>query len=384
MALNIQNYLRSGKTPDELKMELGIFHKRHSKYNNLVLFKYDMIDSPQAHHIVLEARGIILDENNDWAIVSHLFNRFFNYGEGVAAEIDWTTARVQTKADGSLIGIYPYNDEWLIQSSGTPDASGGVNGIGLADTWKPIYDNELELPIPGSFEVLVRQILHLKGVGVFDGKPEGKTANYCFVFEMIGPLNKVVVQYKDAGLILLGGRNLETDQEISAKEANQLLDNKFNTIQEFNLTSIADITKTFESMSPLAQEGYVVVDSNFNRIKCKHPGYIALHYMKDSMSTRNMLGIVRAGEISEVIVAFPEYEHALVDMSEKYNALISELECAYDKIKDIVVQKEFALEAVKTRCCSALFSFRAKQVGSIKEFLRNMNLSKLESLLEGE
>ena len=384
MALTIQNYLRSGKTPDELKVELGIFHKRHAKYNNLVLFKYDMVDSPQAHPIVLEARGIILDENNDWAIVSHLFNRFFNHGEGVAAKIDWSTARVQTKADGSLIGIYPYNGEWLIQSSGLPDASGKVNAAGLSDTWCPVFGSSLELPVPESFGDLVRQILVLKGIKVFNSKAVGEAANYCYALEMIGPLNKVVVQYKSADLILLGGRNLQTDQEITASKAEELLGNKFNKIQEFGLHSIADICQTFEAMSPLAQEGYVVVDGNFNRIKCKHPGYIALHHMKDSMSTRNMLEIVRSGEISEVIQAFPEYEHALTDMSDKFSALISELEADYDKIKDIEVQKEFALEAIKTRCSGALFALRAKKVGSVKEFVRNMNLNNLESMLGGE
>ena len=76
-----------------------------------ILFKYSQIDSDPSLEIVKEARGLIL-EDGTWNIVAYPFKRFFNYGEPNAAAIDWTSARVQTKEDGSLIKVYFYNGEW--------------------------------------------------------------------------------------------------------------------------------------------------------------------------------------------------------------------------------------------------------------------------------
>ena len=376
--LNIQQYLLSGKTPEDLKAELGINFKRSGEYPNLILFKYDQIDSPKAHPIVVEARGIILDESDSWKVISHPFNRFFNYGEGTAAEIDWPTARTQTKADGSLIIIYPYDNNWLISTSGTPDASGEISGI-LGDTWEPISGTVLWAP--KSYQDCVDQLLILKDAKELLYNVQDNLKDYCFMFELIGPLNRVVVQYRWADLILLGARNLVTDQEITTVEASKLLNNRFTTIQEFNLQSVDDLVKTFENMSPLSQEGYVVVDGNFNRIKCKHPGYVALHHMKSNMSAKNIIEIARAGEIAEVTLAFPEYESVLNETKTKIDNLIIELEDTYKEIADKETQKEFALEAVKTKCSAALFSLRAKKVESIKQYINNMNVEALARLL---
>ena len=99
--LELQKYLQT-KTLEDLESELGIKHNRHNKYPNLVLFKYDQIKSPTYPPIVKECRGIILDENDNWKVVSYPFNRFYNYGQNEAEkDIDWSTAVVQEKADGS-------------------------------------------------------------------------------------------------------------------------------------------------------------------------------------------------------------------------------------------------------------------------------------------
>jgi hypothetical protein len=100
--LVIQNFLRSGYSFDELSDKYAIDAKRHSVYNNLVLFKYNQIESPFSEQIVRECRGIILDENDNWNVVCQSMSKFFNLGEGHAATIDWTTARVQCKVDGCL------------------------------------------------------------------------------------------------------------------------------------------------------------------------------------------------------------------------------------------------------------------------------------------
>ena len=146
----IQEYLRT-KTLAELNADLGIKATRHKTYPNLVLLKYDQIDSPQAHPIVVECRGLILDEANDWEVVCRPYDRFFNYGDGHASDIDWTTARVYEKLDGSLMMLYWYDEKWHVASSGTPDAGGQVNqetGLTFADLfWKTWNDLGYKLPL---------------------------------------------------------------------------------------------------------------------------------------------------------------------------------------------------------------------------------------------
>jgi len=108
MELNIQNFLRHPLNTKEKIMYLegepyNLNIKRHPKYTNLVSFCYDTIESPRADPIIMESRGLILNEDDNWNIVAFPFTRFFNEGEFYAAPIDWSTASVQEKVDGTLI-----------------------------------------------------------------------------------------------------------------------------------------------------------------------------------------------------------------------------------------------------------------------------------------
>lgn len=79
--LKIQEYLLNNSI-EQLTTELGIKTNRHTKYSNLINFCYSQIDSPYYHPIVKEARGIILDESDNWNVVAYPFNRFYSVGEG--------------------------------------------------------------------------------------------------------------------------------------------------------------------------------------------------------------------------------------------------------------------------------------------------------------
>lgn len=365
----LQNFLRTGGTIQELADKYAIKTSRHAQYANLVLFKYNQIESPFSEAIVRECRGIILDELNNWEIVSRPFDKFFNHGEGHAAPIDWSTAKVQEKVDGSLATIYVYDDKWHVATSGTPDAGGLVNDFGFSFAelfWKTFGG------IFGTSADLLDQILPPKDCGA------------CFYFELTTPYNKVVVRHAKASLTLLGARDLATQQEMTPAEANAKWWTYYpqKLVKEFPLTSFEEIAATFPSIDPLSQEGYVVVDAAFNRVKVKSPAYVALHHMKDSLGSQKALVTVALnGEIDEVVAHFPEYGEMLQKAKAKIDELVAELETAYDKIKDIPVQKDFALEATKTKCSSALFSVRSGKAKSFRSYLQEMNIQSVLSLL---
>jgi hypothetical protein len=331
--------------------------KRHGRYPNLVLVKYDQINSPLQERLVQECRGIILDEADDWRVISRGFDKFFNYGEPGAADIDWESACVQEKLDGSLCTLYRYRNEWHVATTGTPDASGSVNGLGMtfADLfWETWRAQGLSLPDPWGW------------------------GNSCLLFELTSPYNRIVVRHDKPRLTLLAVRHRDTGgyQADDWSECGY----PYPTVRSFPLQTIADIQATFDHLDPVAMEGYVVVDRYTRRIKVKHPGYVAIHHLKDGFGPRRMLEIVRAGETTELLAHFPEWAEEFREIETLYNSLVNEIDADYERLKDIPVQKDFALQAVKTQCSSALF-IRRSQGTSVREFLAGIHINRLLDML---
>lgn len=362
--LEIQKWLSEPGTLEDRILGLGeryaIKAKQHPAYPNLWLFKYDQINSPFAEQIVRECRGIILDADNHWRVVSRAFDKFFNHGEGHAAEIAWTTAQVQEKVDGSLCVVYPYDGKWHVATSGSPDAGGDVHGAGYTFAeyfWKTFEAQGGSLPTnPGFY-------------------------GCCFYFEITGPDNRIVVVHEKSRLTSLGMRDLRGNLGELGSYGCQLATN-IPAVREFGLQSFEDIATSFATMSPLSQEGYVVVDQYYNRVKVKHPGYVALHHAKDGMTRKAFAEIVRNGETSEVLAAFPEFKPIMDEVKIKYEALVNATEADYTAIQGVASDKEFAQEALKTRCSAALFSLRRKKTSSIRRFFAEIRIDFLLQLLD--
>lgn len=371
-----QKFLRDGGTLAELESSRGIKHNRHTRFPQLVQLTYDQISSPMADPLVQQCRSIILDESQDWEVVAWPFNKFFNHGEGHAAAIDWQSARVQEKIDGSITILYHYTDrktftsEWCVATSGRADAGGNINGMDI--TFERLF-----------WTLLPPDVLKLTDRHV------------TYMFELTSSLNRVVCLYPgEPRLILLGGRDRETGEEIPVRDLHVAV----SRVQEFPLKSIENVLATFEAMSPLNQEGYVIVDRDFNRIKVKHPGYVALHHMKSCLTPRGVLEVVRSGETEEVVATFPEWKRLFDDVKMRYDRLVAELENQFFLTKDIKDQKEFALTIqgklgylnpestdtverfIRCPCTSALFSARSGRA-TIREHLKSMQIDSLAAII---
>jgi hypothetical protein len=360
MTLAIQAYLRAGGTPERLLVDLGVGAKRHPAYPNLLLFKYNQLLSPFEKQIVRECRGLILDEEEDWSVVARGFDKFFNYGEPGAASIDWSAARVQEKLDGSLCTLYHYDGAWRVATTGTPDAGGDINGSGVVFSdyfWNTLGPDRGELCCSKS--------------------------SLCFLFELMGPLNRVVVVHERPRVVLLGARVRTTGEFLSADHARIYIgaDVAVEIVREFPLSSFADIARSFDTMSPLSQEGYVVVDGQWNRVKVKHPGYVALHHAREGMSQRAIVDIARRGEETEVFAAFPELRSLLEDARSRLFSLCETTSVEYEPLRSIETQKDFALRAVKTRCPAALFAVRSGRVNSFVEYFASVPIDRLIDML---
>ena len=311
--------------------------------------------------MVRECRGIILDEAKGWAVVSRAFDKFGNEGEGYVPVIDWSTARVQEKLDGSLCVLYHYDGAWHVATSGSPDASGEVRQAGMRDG-----------------------LVEASGLTFADYfwetfKAEGGTlpeaSDLCFAFELMGPLNRIVVVHAKPWLRLLAVRDRVTGQQYLPDDYAATV--AIPAVQSFPLGTIEEIHASFEHISPVSQEGYVVVDGAFNRVKIKHPGYVALHHAKDGMGPKAFVEIARTGEVSEVVGAFPEFKPLIEEARAKYTALVDAVRVRYETIKSIETQKDFAMEALKTPYSVALFQLR-KGV-ALEDFFKDVAIDKLMS-----
>lgn len=306
--------------------------------------------------LVQECRGLILDEDDDWRIVAWPFKKFFNHGEQHAARIDWRTARVQEKLDGSLMIMYYYDSAWQVATSGTPDAAGHVHGTSMTFAglfWETWY-NTMQFILP-----------------------PGINAGLTFMFELTSPFNRVVVPHQAPSLTLIGARHLWSGKELPIRFREAL-----NPAKEFPLTSIASIVDSFERFDPLTQEGYVVVDDQYNRIKMKHPGYVALHHLKSSFSIKRLVDVVRAGEAAEVLVHFPEWRTSFEQVTAAYNGLVVQLEQDWAELEHVKgCRKDFAVLALQSIWPAAHFMLLDERVKTVQEALRTVHIEKMVDLL---
>ena len=211
---------------------------------NLVLFKYSQIDSDFFNPIVQECRGIIL-EKDTWRVVAYAFNKFGNFGEAYADEIDWESAVVETKEDGSLIKVYYYDGEWRVGTNGTIFAENAELNAGPYKNFRQLFDAAAE-KCGLDFSRLNRY--------------------YTYIFELCSEFNQVVCPQSEIRLIHIGTRNNRTFQEVET-------DIGIPHPQKYALSSLEDciaMAKTFD----FTKEGFVVKDKNYNRIKVKSEDYV--------------------------------------------------------------------------------------------------------------
>jgi hypothetical protein len=361
-SLKVQEFLRGYLYPrqncagdwgtialEHLKSKYAIDYKFHSKCPNLVLLKYSMIDSDFSSPVVQECRGLILDSANNWEVVAYPFKKFMNFSEPLAAIIDWRTARVQEKLDGSLITLYLYNDEWQIATSGCPD---GTNKVG---------DREI------TFAELFWETFRKQG-----GNLDYFSPTNTYMFELTSPLNRVVVDHKEAKITLIGIRSRLTLKEEPVHPVGII-----PCVVEYLLYSVDACIEAANHLNPLKQEGFVVVDANFNRIKVKGKDYVTMHHLYFSFSLRNLAEAIRNGEYDELSIAlesYPDYLKELLVLKCQYLQIQLDCERDFHRLKHIESQKEFAKEALRCLNPSVLFTMRktGKTVATIiKEMASN-------------
>lgn len=293
------------------------FKLKTSETDNKVLIKYDQIESNYAYEIVRECRGLIL-EKDTWKIMSFPFKKFFNIQEGHAPKIDWSTAHVLEKVDGTFIHLYwDWNkEEWCVGTTGTPEGDGPVN-MRTNFTFKQLFWETVGNKYP---EFITNKL--------------GK--HLVYMFELTSPYNTVVKQHTEPALTLLGVRNRDTLEEFPFRWViKESIIIGIPVVKLFPLLQprgVAELTKTFDGM-PYSEEGYVVLDVYMNRVKVKNPAYVAVHHLKDRMNSYNIMEIIKTNEVDEFNATFPERTEEVMFLKRCYDDLTQRLIKMWDIIK---------------------------------------------------
>lgn len=337
----------------------------------LIMFKYSTLNSDMTLKECQQARGIIFD-TRDWVIVSRPFDKFFNYGEELAHNVDFSNAQIWEKLDGSLIKFSRFEGKLLISTNGNIDAKDAPVGDG--------YTNFYQLVA----QCMTPEIMNfLSAHQVDNGSP------VTHMFELIHPETKIVINYNRQELRYLGSRYNATGEEFFSEHGP-------NPPKRYRFSSLEDCIEAAQAL-PYSEEGYIVCDKNFNRIKVKSPAYVrAHHYIGNGPITeRRILGLVLAGETKEFLAYYPESEDLITKVVLKMQATIRRINLTIDEAiseamnREITNRKEFAAmvmgDDTYKKYQSYLFrAYHDKKYMFTKQELMSYSQSKIEQLVEIE
>ena len=291
---------------------------------NLIMFKYNQIDSDFSNDIVKECRGIILDEDT-FEPVSVPYFKFFNAGEPNAANVDWSTAVVTEKIDGSLMKVVKLSDgNLLISTNGCIDAF----KCNLPDSVRNTED------IKTFGELFMKAIkLYAEKVDICEDLAEEwfksfLSAGKTYMFELCSPFTRIVIPHTEIKLYFHGWRDNTTLNEIPFVECDLI--SAFPIPKIYPLKSIDDCIKAASEL-PWDDEGYVVLDKDFNRIKVKSIEYLKIHRLANNgnMSSKRAIELWIEGDYEEVLAYFPEYRPTFDKIQKSFDDTVSKIEQLY-------------------------------------------------------
>ena len=359
MELEIVSFIHSN--PDwEQKLSDSPYFIKTKRGDGFVLLKYDQLNSDFGLPLVRECRGIILDEEDSFRPVCIPFFKFGNFGESYVPQINWATARVQEKIDGSLIKLWHCRGKWHVSSNGEIDAQNA--GISSALLTGARMTN---------LYALFTEAWDKTGLSM-----ESLDKGFTYMFELTSPHNRIVVRYNDVAIRHIGTRDnctlLECELDIGvAKPA---------------VFPLRTLDECMESAKKLGydDEGFVIVDRLYNRIKVKSPLYVALNHMVQGTTTHgNIVEIIQRNEQGEFLSYFPEFNdvfskisQCISDFATRQDALFAEL-----NTKHFDSRKSLAEVVTKTECPACLFALVDGKAADARSWLISRPADKILALI---
>jgi RNA ligase len=216
--------------------------------------------------ITLKCRGLILD--NEGNLVAKSFDKFFNIEEinPSSYPLNEDHCSVVEKEDGSLGILFYYNNEWIFSSKGSFQSDQAIKGNEILKKYNIEYLNQ----------------------------------EYTYIFEIIYPENRIVVDYQgEEKLVLLSVFKGEHEKSIlTVKMASVILGCPYSkTLKEtVKINSITDINQLVTDLRAddwKNREGFILrfYPSNY-RIKIKFAEYMRLHKIMTGLTIKSVFEIL--------------------------------------------------------------------------------------------
>ena len=239
------------------------------------------------NEVTMACRGLILDGQG--TPVARPFPKFFNLEELTPQQIPKEPFEVFEKLDGSLGILYFIENQAFIASRGsfTSDQAVRANQI-LQKKYAPILPQ--------------------------------LNPKYTYLFEIIYPENRIVVQYGDQeDLVLTAIIETKTGKELPLQNIG------FTTVAKLeSVTQLSDL----KNLALPNKEGFVVRFQNGFRLKVKFEEYVRLHRILTGISSKNIWEYLKTGQSIEPLLAdvpdeFYDWVHQIID---KLNAHYKQIE----------------------------------------------------------
>jgi RNA ligase len=206
--------------------------------------------------VTMACRGLIVNELDE--VVARPFAKFFNYDKGLVAGLD-AAVQVTEKMDGSLGILYRAGEELRIATRGS-------------------FASEQALHATG-----VLQERHAGFVPV-----EGWT----YLFEIVYPQNRIVVDYGDRDeLVLLGAVEIESGRSVALEDAASNWNGPVVDVLPYGT-----LEEALEAPVRSGAEGVVVHFLRDDvRVKIKQEEYVRMHRLVTEVSERRVWEVLAAG-----------------------------------------------------------------------------------------
>lgn len=278
--------------------------------------------------VVQEARGIVIDMING-EVVCWPFRKFGNWQESYADKIDWDSARILEKVDGSITKLWfdKKQNDWVWSTNGTIFAENAPVSMSLNK----------------NFLTLIQNTINYKDIP-FDDLDKDNT----YIFELTGKDNKVVIDYGLSELYYLGTRSNVDGKEIN--EIDGLFKNfrkpKTYLVKDTSLESVVNLSKTLNQGGNCTSEGFVVVDKNFNRVKVKTEEYLYLHRMA-AISEKNIIKSLSEGlDAKELCNMIPNKSHIIMYYAYKFEEVFYMVDEIVDYARRLYEEYSYDRKAV--------------------------------------
>ena len=253
--------------------------------------------------LVQESRGIIIDTSIP-KVVCFPFRKFGKYTENYIDQIDWSTAVVQEKIDGSIIKLW-WNEKtnsWVFSTN---------TGIYAEDT--PNLRSDI-------YPTVMDVIKNAKNYPELEVAIENKylDKDLTYIFELVSPEFEVVIHYDNSYLYHTGTRRNDTGEELNVdievgfgKIAKPQVFPEIRSL-DYAIFSADEINESHDNkIHECLLEGFVIVDKDFHRIKVKSTVYSMLHNLINNGNPSKLklikLIIENKLDVTDMCIAYPKY-----------------------------------------------------------------------------